>query len=129
MMFAFIGNWSSARLDIECGAIFAQAQSLNVKLTARQDRLQSLYHEMERIGIDGCRGWQINQLLGGEVSFCLLCRTGRDQANANSVERGLRAALHAQLREDSAHVGLDGLLRVIQGAGDLLVGEALGQQA
>ncbi len=64
----------------------------------------------------------------GEISFCPLCRTRRNQAGADGVERGLRAALHAQFREDSAHVRFDGLLGIIQAARDLLVGLALRQQ-
>src|SRR5215472_14287267 len=51
-----------------------------------------------------------------------------DHAGADGIERGLRAALHPQFREDAAHVRLDGLLRIVQVMGDLLVGLPPGQQ-
>src|SRR5947207_6026428 len=55
-------------------------------------------------------------------------RMGRDQTDADGIERGLGTALHTQLREDFAHVRLNGLLGIVQAVGDLLVGLPLGQQ-
>src|SRR5713101_2786815 len=46
------------------------------------------------------------------MSLGELDNTGAHQTSADSVERGLGAALHAKLREDSAHMRLDGLLGI-----------------
>src|SRR5580693_6739038 len=58
------------------------------------------------------------------------CRHGPRSSGtlvADREQRGLGAVLHAQLGQHRADVGLDRLLRDVQGAGDLAVGAALGQ--
>src|SRR6266536_2069038 len=47
---------------------------------------------------------------------------GRDQADPHGVQRRLGAAGHAELGQNIAHVGFDGLLANPQVAGDLFVG-------
>src|SRR5919108_4172919 len=52
----------------------------------------------------------------------------RHQADASRVQRGLRAALEAELPQDAAHMRLDRLLGDAEVARDLLVGVAPRQQ-
>ena len=47
---------------------------------------------------------------------------------AHDIRRGLGPALEAELREDRAHVVLDGLVRQEDGVGDLLVRAPVGQE-
>src|SRR5262245_66084600 len=60
-------------------------------------------------------------LMAALLLSLLCCRgVGGDQTGADGVERGLRAALHPQFREDAAHVRLYRLLGIVQAVGDLL---------